>query len=64
MEIACSMAFRFAMSSSSWDTKLFSSLPSPSSSFAVSTCFSCSSKGLDIKRLCSGSCRVSVQHNP
>lgn len=42
MEMACSMAFRLAISSSSRDTKPFNSLPSPRSSFAVSTCFSCS----------------------
>ena len=63
MDIACSMAFRFAMSSRSWDTKLFSSLPSPSRSFAVSTCFSCTSKGLASHGLCSGLRRVSVRYH-
>ena len=40
MEMACSMAFRLAMSSRRRDTKRFSSRPSPSSSLAVLTCFS------------------------
>lgn len=40
MEIARSMAFKFAMSSNSRETKEFSARPSTSNSLAVSTCFS------------------------
>lgn len=41
MEIACSMDFRFPMSFRICAANLLSAGPSPSSSFAVSMCFSC-----------------------